>query len=135
MAAHSSRCVLSGERHMAKCQTLEINSLVMTTLDGENNTGEKVREEKKSDRCGEMEIEKDGRARKKREREDENTSSFLIFPLSQPASPSFQSCSIFFLCFFFQHLIVSFSLNLFSFFFFFFFTAPLTNLPVSHSAL
>lgn len=31
----------------AKCQTLEINSLVMTTLDGENNTAEKVREGKR----------------------------------------------------------------------------------------
>lgn len=38
--------ILSGERHRAKCQTLEINSLVMTTLDGENNTGEEVREGK-----------------------------------------------------------------------------------------
>lgn len=34
--------ILSGERHRAKCQTLEINSFVMTTLDGGNNTGEEV---------------------------------------------------------------------------------------------
>lgn len=29
-----------------KCQPFEINSLVMTTLEGENNTGEKVGKEK-----------------------------------------------------------------------------------------
>lgn len=30
-----------------KCQPFEINRLVMTTLEGENNTGEKVGEEKR----------------------------------------------------------------------------------------
>lgn len=47
IAVHSSWCVLSGEQHRAKCQPLEINSLVMTTLDAENNAREKVREEKR----------------------------------------------------------------------------------------
>lgn len=47
IAEHSSWCVLSGKKHRAKCQPLEINSLVMTTLDGENNTGEKVRGKKR----------------------------------------------------------------------------------------
>jgi len=45
-AKHSSWCVLSGEKHRVKCQPLEINSLVMTTLDRENNTVEKGRGEK-----------------------------------------------------------------------------------------
>lgn len=61
----------------------------MTSLDGENNTGEKVREEKRT-----VDVAEDGNRKgwKCEKKEDENTSSLLLFPLSQPAGPSFQSC-------------------------------------------
>lgn len=109
--------ILSGERHRAKCQTLEINSLVMTTLDGENNTGEKVRE-------GKGVVDVVGWKWRRMERwEKEEGGRWKHFPFfalpsesgCQSLLPKLLNLSLFSL-FFFHLRIVSFSLNLFIFF-------------------